>query len=147
MKTSLRGPIAAAALLVAGALAAPAFAHPGPDAQIRFHGNTVAFLAGVSGGKGVLEYRGQNIPIDVSGFGVGEIGVDHYDMVGAVYHLRHLRDIEGTFAAVHASATAGAGAGAIEMQNGQGVQIQARSTSTGLAAAIGPKGIQIRIDR
>lgn len=146
MNTLLRGG-ALATVLVACALAAPVLAQPEPDAHITFHGDTVAFIAGVSGGHGVLEYKGRRIPIDVSGFGVGEIGVNHYDVVGEVYHLHHLRDIEGTFAAVHASATAGAGAGVIDMQNGQGVEIQAHSTTSGLALALGPKGVQIRIER
>ena len=142
MKTLLLAS-AAAAVMLSGALATPVLAQ---DARIHFHGTTVALLAGVSGGKGTLIYKGRRIPIDVSGFGVGEIGVNHYDVSGDVYHLHHLRDIEGTFAAVHASATAGVGAGVIDMQNGQGVEIRASSSSAGLAAAIGPKGIQIRLE-
>jgi hypothetical protein len=145
MKTLLRAS-AAAAVLLAGALATPVLAQPGPDARIYFHGTTVALLAGVSGGKGTLVYHGRRIPIDVSGLAVGEIGVNHYDVSGDVYHLHHLRDIEGTFAAVHASATAGLGAGAIDMQNGQGVEIHASSATAGLAAAIGPKGFQVRLE-
>ena len=146
MNTYIRGG-AAAAVILAGALAAPALAQPGPDARIHFTGNSVAFIAGVSGGKGTLYYHGRRIPIDVSGFSIGEIGVHHYDVDGEVYHLRRLRDIEGTFAAVHASATAGPGGGVIDMQNGQGVEIQAHSATAGLALALGPKGVQIRIDR
>jgi hypothetical protein len=143
MKTFLRaGAAAAVAFCFVGATAASAE----PDARIHFHGNTVAFLAGVSGGKGTLEYHGRRFPIDVSGFGVGEIGVNHYDVSGDVYHLHHLHDIEGTYAALHASATAGAGAGAIDMQNGAGVEIRATSSSEGLAAAIGPKGVTIRLE-
>jgi hypothetical protein len=138
---------ALAAFLLADALAAPAVAQPWPDALIYFHGNTVAFIAGVSGGHGMLVYRGRRVPLDVSGFSIGEIGVNHYDFVGEVYGLHHLGDIEGTYAAGHASATAGAGAGAIEMQNSHGVEIHAHSTSAGLALALGPKGVEIRIER
>ena len=137
----------AAAILIAGALAAPAIAQPRPDARIYFHGNSVAFVAGVSGGHGTLIFRGRRAPLDVSGFSVGEIGVHHYDVVGEVYGLHRLSDIEGTYAAVHASATAGAGAGAIDMQNGQGVEIRAHSTSAGLALALGPKGVHISLER
>jgi hypothetical protein len=145
MKNLLRAG-AAAALLLTGALAVPAAANAAPSARIYFHGTSVAFVAGVSGGKGTLVYKGHHIPIDVSGFSVGEIGVSHYDVVGEVYHLRRLQDIEGTFAAVHASATAGPGGGVIDMQNGQGVEIQAHSSSAGLNLALGPKGVQIRLD-
>jgi hypothetical protein len=136
-----------AAVLMAGALSAPTAAQPAPDARIYFHGNAVAFIAGVSGGKGMLIYRGRHLPLDVSGVSFGEIGVHHYDVVGEVYGLHDVRDIEGTYAAVHASATAGGGGGAITMQNSRGVQIQAHSTTAGLALALGPKGVQIRLER
>src|SRR5579872_308345 len=49
---------AAAIVLLAGAMAAPSLAQSRPDARIYFHGNSVAFVAGVSGGKGTLVYRG-----------------------------------------------------------------------------------------
>lgn|SRR5512135_2452798 len=137
---------AAATVLLAGAMAAPSMAQPRPDARIYFHGNSVAFVAGVSGGHGVLVYRGRRIPLDVSGFSVGEIGVHHYDVTGEVYHLHRIRDIEGVYAAVHASATAGAGGGGIDMQNGAGVEIRAHSSSAGLALALGPKGVNIQIE-
>ncbi len=137
---------AAVIVLLAGAFAAPSMAQSRPDARITFHGNSVAFVAGVSGGHGTLFWRGRRVALDVSGFSVGEIGVHHYDVVGEVYHLHRLSDIEGVYAAVHASATAGAGAGGIDMQNGNGVEIQAHSTSAGLALALGPKGVNIRIE-
>jgi hypothetical protein len=144
MNKLIFGAAAAAALLAAAPLA---LAQPGPDARIYFHGNSVAFIAGVNGGHGTLEYRGRKIPLDVSGLSLGAIGVSHYDVVGDVYNLHHLRDIEGTFAAVQASATAGPGGGGIDMKNGQGVEIIAHSSSAGLAADLGPKGVQIRIEQ
>jgi hypothetical protein len=136
----------AAAVALVGALAAPAaFAQDEPSATIHFHGGSVAFIAGVNWGDGRLDYKGREIPLQVSGLSVGAIGVTSYDVVGDVYHLHHLRDIEGTFAAVNASATAGPGAGVIDMQNGAGVEIRAHSTSAGLALSLGPNGVQIRI--
>ena len=139
-------PLTIAAILLAGALAAPTMAEPGPNAHIYFHGNSVAFVAGVSGGHGVLVYRGRRIPLDVSGLSFGEIGVHHYDFVGDVYGLRRVSDIEGVYGAVHASATGGVGGGGIDMQNGNGVEIKAHASTAGLALALGPKGVNIAIE-
>ena len=137
---------AAAIVLLAGAMTAPSLAQSRPDGRIYFHGNSVAFVAGVSGGKGTLVWRGRKVPLDVSGLSFGEIGVHHYNVAGEVFNLHRLSDIEGVYAAVHASATAGPGGGGIDMKNGNGVEIQAHSDTAGLALALGPKGVNIRID-
>lgn len=135
--------LAIAALLGAG-LAAPALADR-PDGRIEFHGGSVAFIAGVHWGSGTLTFRGRRVALRVGGIGVGAIGADSYHAVGEVYHLRRIRDIEGTYAAVNASATAGAGAGEIDMTNGNGVEIRAHSTSAGLKLSLAPSGVDIRL--
>lgn len=132
-----------AAVVLAGALAAPAVA--APDATIRFHGGSAAFLVGARWGSGTLRYRGRQYPLQVGGLSVGAIGVSSYDLNGDVYHLRHLRDIEGTYAAVDVSATAGRGAGVLDMKNGAGVEIRASASSAGLKLSLAPSGVVIRL--
>ena len=145
MTSKLRASAAVAAILLAGAVAAPAYAQHGPDARIRFHGGSVAFIAGVNWGDGTLTYKGHNYRIKVSGFSVGAVGANKYSGVGEVFHLRHLRDIEGTFAAVDANATAGAGAGEADLKNGNGVEIHVHSDSEGLKLAFAPSGVSIKL--
>jgi len=136
----------AASLAVLGVLAAPvALAQGAPDAHIRFHGGSVAFIGGVHWGSGDLYYHGKKIPLNVSGLSLGSIGASSFEAEGEVYHLHHLRDIEGTYGAASASATAGAGAGAIDMTNGKGVEIRAHSTSAGLQLTLAASGVDIRI--
>ena len=135
-----------AALALAGVLSAPAaLAQPGPDATIRFHGGSIAFIGGVHWGSGDLYYHGRKIPLRVSGLSVGSIGASSFEARGEVYHLHRLSDIEGTYGAASASATAGAGAGAIDMTNGNGVEIKATSNSAGLQLTLAASGVDIRI--
>ena len=136
---------AAASLAVLGILAAPvALAQPAPDATIKFHGGSVAFIAGVHWGSGDLYFHGKRIPLRVNGLSVGSIGASSYEVAGEVFHLHHAHDIEGTYGAASASATAGAGAGAIDLTNGNGVEIRAHSTSAGLQLTLAASGVDIR---
>ena len=133
----------AAAISLAGVLAAPvAIAQ---DATIKFHGGSVAFIAGIHWGGGDLFYKGKRVALQVNGLSIGSIGASSMSAEGAVYNLHHLHDIEGTYAAVAASATAGAGAGEIDMKNAAGVEIRAHSTSAGLQLTLAPTGVNIKI--
>lgn len=116
-----------------------------PSGTIRFHGGSVAFIAGVNWGGGTLHYKGKDVPLKVSGLQVGAIGAKSYDASGTVYNLHKLADIEGTYAAVNASATVGGGAGITSMKNGVGVEIKITSTSLGAHASLGPEGVQIKL--
>ena len=81
------------------------------DRLIRVSGGSVAFIAGVNWGSGTLTYRRHHYSLKVGGISVGSIGASKFDAVGEVYNLHRPNDIEGTYAAVEASATAGMGAG------------------------------------
>jgi hypothetical protein len=138
---------AAAAVVLAGALSASAFAQPEPDAVIHFHGGSVGFVVGVGGASGSVEFKGVKYPISVNGLSVGAIGANSYDVEGQVFHLHNIADIEGTFAAAEAGATAGAGGGGIDMTNGNGVEIRASSTSSGLKLTLGASGVSIKLKK
>ena len=139
-RTFRLGTVALVATIAAGAALAAS-----TDGTIRFKGGAVGFIAGVNWGSGVLYYRGQQIPIKVGGLSVGEIGIKHFDARGTVYNLRQVKDIEGTYAAVAASATVGGGAGVLDMKNNAGVRIKAQSTSIGAHLKLGPSGMVIKL--
>jgi len=141
------GRTAAMAVVLAGAMSASAIAQPQPDANISFHGGSVAFIGGVAWGSGRMRFQGHRYGLKVNGLSIGAIGADSYDAVGEVYNLRRPGDIEGVYAAVDASATAGAGAGEIDMKNDKGVEIRAHSSSAGLQLQLGGSGVNIRLDR
>jgi len=137
----------AAIFALAAAIAVPALAQDGPsDARIHIHGGSVAFIAGVSWGHGVVSFHGRRYRVKVRGLKVGSIGAASFDARGDVYHLRRISDINGTYGAADASATAGAGAGAIDLHNGNGVVIHMLSSSAGLQLTAAPAGVELELE-
>jgi hypothetical protein len=134
-----------AAVLMAGASAAPAVAVAAPSATITMHGGSAAFVVGARWGSGRLHYRGHSYALKIGGLGVGAIGASSYDLRGTVENLRRVDDIEGTYGALDASATAGAGAGVLDMKNDKGVVIHATSTTAGLKLSLAPSGLVISL--
>jgi hypothetical protein len=141
MKSLVR---AAAAALLAAAMFVPAVAQS-PDATIHIHGGSVGFIVGVGGSGGYINFQGKKYPISVTGFQVGTIGANSYDIDGEVFNLHKIADVEGTYAAGEAAATAVVGAGAIDMTNGNGVEIRARSSTAGLKLDLGASGVTIHL--
>ena len=139
----LRAP--ALAIVAACALAAPTLAADAPSASIHFHGGSVAFIAGVNWGGGILHFKNGDFPLKVSGLSFGAIGANSYDADGDVYNLRNAIDIEGAYAAVNADATVGGGEGVLDMKNDKGVEIHAHASSAGRKLALAPSGVQIHI--
>lgn len=135
----------AAAVAAAAAVGVPAAHAQRPDATIEFTGGEVAFILGVHWGGGTLYYHGHRYPLRVGGLKLGSIGGSSYKAVGKVYHLHHLKDIEGTYGAANVSATAGQGVGGIDMTNGNGVEIRATSTHQGLQLTLAASGVDIRL--
>ena len=147
MNKSLRIGRMAAIVALAGAITLPALAQDGPsDARIHITGGSVAFLAGVSWGHGMIDFHGHRYRVKVRGLKVGSIGAASYNARGEVFHLAHLHDIDGVYGAADASATAGAGAGAITLHNSHGVIINMMSSSAGLQLTLAPAGVELEVE-
>ena len=145
MKLATHARLLAAVAVLGGAFATSALADPTPDAHIHFGGAQLAFVGSVHWGSGTLHYHGQQIPIGISGLGIGAIGASRFSAEGDVFNLHNPADIAGTYTAVEASATAGAGAGEIDMKNEHGVEIRAHTTSQGLSLSLAPTGVVISL--
>lgn len=124
----------------------PAYYARPADARLYISGGSVAFIAGVSWGRGRLDYRGHSYPVKVLGLKVGSIGIASYNAHGDVYNLRYPGDIAGAYGAADASATIGAGAGALTLHNGRGVVINLTSSNAGLQATLAPAGLTIELE-
>ena len=137
--------LAAAAMIPSLSSAQPSQNGPS-DARLHLSGGSVAFLAGVSWGHGSLDFRGHTYPVKVRGLKVGSIGAASFDANGDVFHLKNLRDIDGTYGAADASATVGAGGGAITLHNDKGVVINMTSTNAGLQLTLAPAGVDLELE-
>ena len=137
--------LAAAAMIPSLSSAQPSQNGPS-DARLHLSGGSVAFLAGVSWGHGSLDFRGHTYPVKVRGLKVGSIGAASFDANGDVFHLKNLRDIDGTYGAADASATVGAGAGAITLHNDKGVVINMTSSNAGLQLTLAPAGVDLELE-
>lgn len=139
--------VAAGAAMIAAAAATTVQAQaPTPDGTIDIRIFRAGFIVGGSGGSGTLYFRNQGYNLGVGGVSLGAtIGVARADFVGEVYNLKEARDIEGTYAAVTASAAAAGGVGITELQNQRGVRLRLQGTQIGLMVSIDLSGMIISI--
>src|SRR5271170_5268502 len=107
---------------------------------------SAGFIIGVSGGGGTLTFEGNPYPLSVGGVSAGAtIGVSGTDLVGEVYNLQNVRDIEGTYSAVSAGLSIAGGAEDAQLSNGRGVLLRLRGRQVGFMFSIDLSGLQISV--
>ena len=135
-----------AAATLASVMLAFAPAALAADGKIEFDLYKAGFIVGGSGGSGTLYYKNNGYNLGVGGVSLGAtIGVARADFVGEVFNLNDAKDIEGTYAAVTASAAAAGGVGITELQNSRGVRLRLQGRQIGLMVSIDLSGMQISI--
>ena len=116
------------------------------SARISLSIGKAGFVVGVSSGTGTLRYRGKRYPLSVGGVRLGlTVGASTATMHGRVYNLRRVRDIEGTYGAIEASAAAGVGPQNWVLENQHGVRLVLRGRQRGLEASMSSGGINISL--
>jgi hypothetical protein len=116
-----------------------------PDATIELSGGKVAAGVGYRWGSGSLIFKGKRYPLNISGIGLGSVGVNEYTASGHVTGLTTAKNINGIFTAVGTGLTLGGGGSIAEMRNENGVTIQLDSTTEGLSVSVAASGVQISI--
>jgi hypothetical protein len=140
-----------ATILFAGVAAAPVttFADdappPAPDASLTLSGGAVAAGVGFVWGSGQLDYKGAPHAVKVSGLSVVDVGAAKIDASGSVYHLKSLKDFDGTYTTFAAGATIAGGGGAAYLRNQNGVVIKLNSTSAGLRLNLSASGVTLKV--
>jgi hypothetical protein len=134
-------------LLISIGWVGPTLAQSGtPDAKIEISQWKVGFIVGVSGGKGTLTYKGKSYPLSIEGLRVGATaGIATADMVGDVYNLKNVKDIEGTYAAGQASIAVAAGAKSWTLENQNKVTMNLTGKQAGLEVAFDLGGMKIKL--
>ena len=138
---------ALAAVLIAGGLAVPASRaqDAAPDGALSLSGGAVAAGIGFTWGSGTLTYQGAPHAVKVSGLSVVDVGAAKIDASGSVYHLKSLKDFNGTYTTFAAGATIAGGGGAAYLKNQNGVVIKLNSTSTGLRFNVSGSGVTLKV--
>jgi hypothetical protein len=102
-----------------------------PDATLDISGSRGAVGVGFVKASGTLHFLGQNYPVQVRGFTIGEVGGGTITATGDVYNLGKLSDLDGSYDVATAGAALGGGSGGASMQNQHGVVIKLRGTMQG----------------
>jgi hypothetical protein len=132
------------AMGVALFLAAPLARAQTADASFELSAGMEQTGIGYSWARGTLYYGGRSYPFRLNGLSVVDMDVP-LEADGAVYHLAHLSDLDGTYAEVEvAPALAGAGFTAA-IENEHGVLIGLRSTTQGLYFEPSLLGVEIQL--
>ena len=112
---------------------------------MRLHVVKAGFIIGVGGGSGVLIYRGQRIPLSVSGIGLGSLGVAAVDLVGTAYNLPRPGLIAGTYVGAGAGGTFVGGGQVARLQNQNGVVLELQGVQVGFQVSLGLGGMTIAL--
>ena len=135
-------------LAASGASAQTATGQPKEfSGTVEIHSTQVAFIASGQFGGGTLEYQGGEYHFKIGGLGVGGIGVQSINAVGAVYNLADVSKFAGTYVQARIGATAGtASKGKMSLSNEHGVIMELKFSGEGLALSLGADGMIVRMN-
>lgn len=127
---------AAVASLVLLAVPVSAFA---ADATVSLKTTSIGVGVGGTKGKGVLTYKGHQIPFKASGGSLGEVGMAKMEASGEVENLTFLEKFNGCYKTRKAEAAAIVGKGITKLRNDSGVTMRLKSKQKGvkLSFAVG----------
>jgi len=140
---------AAATLIVAvGTMLFANMAAAAPDGTIQFTLYKAGFIVGGSGGNGTLKFKGKQYRLSIGGVSLGAtIGASKAELIGQVYNLKKLSDIEGTYAAVQAGVAVAGGAKVFNLKNSKGVELKVQGKQIGLEFALDLNGMQVSLKK
>jgi hypothetical protein len=104
-------------------------------------------IVGLSGGRGVLTFRGRHYKFKISGMSVGAtIGASTTKLVGKAKNLQAPGDIAGSYSTLGASGAVAGGVGAVRLKNKKGVILELGGPQVGLELSAAVGGIRITME-
>jgi hypothetical protein len=135
--------LAAAALILGGQTAASA-----RTGTVQIQLLRAGLVVGVSEGGGILNFRGRQYRLAVSGASFGAtVGISRADLFGYAYNLRRPSDIEGDYSATQAGLSIVGGSNAARLTNSRGVVLELRGQQVGFMFSIDLSGMRILLRR
>lgn len=136
----------ATGLVLTAAHVTPGHAHP--TAKIKIGITQGGFIIGGTSGEGYVRYHRRNYPVTIRGVRFGAIiGATKARMTGRISNLTSLRDVEGTYTSIGASASAGAGKNYLQFKNDRGVHLELYGPQDGLELSLDVGGMTIELAR
>ena len=149
MKSHYRFVTSTLALLALLVVFAPVQAQADPEkvfsGTIEINSTQMAFIISGQAGGGVLEFEGKEYEFNVGGLGVGGIGIQTLNAVGAVYNLDDISKFSGSYIQARAGVTLGKGKSSLSLSNSKGVIIDLKSSNKGAALSLGVDGMILSI--
>ena len=144
MQITRRGLIVSGAVLATtGSLLSPAEAATG---SVALHIVSAGFIFGLSGGSGVLSFRGIQYPLSIGGISAGAtIGASGADLIGTASNMHQPRDIEGVYSAIGAGLAIAGGRSAAQLSNARGVVLRLRGRQVGFMFSLDLSGMSISL--
>ena len=116
------------------------------DATIEFEIVRAGLIVGFSGGSGTLHYKGKDYPLTIGGVSLGAtIGASKAELVGEVFNLKKVEDIEGIYAAGKAGIAVAAGEKHAHLKNSKDVEINVKGKQVGLEFSLDLNGLEIKL--
>jgi hypothetical protein len=114
------------------------------DATVDMQEVQAAYIGSGTAGTGVLTFRGVNHAFEVTGAGVGGVGLSTIDAKGEVYNLREVSQFPGTYGqARYGFAIGTMSGGDLWMQNEAGVIMHLKAKREGLMLSLGGDAVVI----
>lgn len=136
----------ALALALCAALADAAAAEAGTG-TVRLQSTSVGIGFGLSWGGGTLHYEGRDIPFELQGYKVADLGILHTRPTGSVENLEDVKDFEGQFSATEGALALGAGGTSLSLRNENGVVMRLSGLSYGLGLTLAAEGIHVKLGK
>ena len=108
---------------------------------VEINSTQMAFILSGKLGGGVLEFEGEEYYFNIGGLGIGGVGVQRLNAVGAVYNMDDVSKFAGTYVQARMGATLVKGKGSMRLSNEHGVILSLKASSKGVALAIGADGL------
>jgi len=116
-----------------------------PSARFDMEAVQLAYIGSGMHGSGILTYQGRSYTLDVTGLGIGGLGVSRIIAQGEVYDMYNLRDFTGVYGQARTGwAVASKGSGKMWLQNSRDVVIHLKAERKGLQLALGLDGLDIK---
>ena len=148
LRTTIRSAAACLVLAAASIFATSASAQEKDwvfAATVEIDTTQMAFIVSGKIGGGTLEYAGKEYKFDIGGLGVGGVGVQTINAVGAVYNMDDVSKFPGTYVESRIGATMGKGKGLTRLSNENGVIMDLKTSMEGVALSVGVDGMIVKM--